>query len=190
MVADPSGPDPKTLWREQEQETDPVTLDQIHAMMRHYDRKVRFVPLMIAAFLVIVGLLGGNLWARAHDAVDRVSAILFILGEAAAFILGYRVAFPRRDPAESAGAYLRRRLQLKLANARGGWVVILVPVLPFFVLTAYRGIRHPPQGPFLPRIALFAVLLAVWLVVFLVRRRKAELDSKVQLEELETLIRR
>lgn len=190
MTADLPSPDPKTLWRDQEHEADAVTLDQIHAMVRRYDRKVRFVPLIVGLCLVVVGLLGGSLWGKAHDALDRITALSFILGEAAAFVIGYRIAFPRRDPAESAGAYLRRRLQIKLANARGGWVVILVPVLPFFLLTAYRGVMHPPQGPFLPRIAPLVVLFAAWLVVFLVRRRRAELHSKLQLDELEGLMRR
>jgi hypothetical protein len=190
MAADLSGPDPKALWQDQEHEADPVTLDQIHAMVRRYDRKMRFVPLMIAACLVVVGLLGGSLWVKAHDTLDRVSAILFILGEAGAFILGYRVAFPRRDPTESAGAYLRRRLQLKLANARGGWMVIVTPVLPFLLVSIYRGSKHPPHGPLLPQIAPVAVLFGAWLAVFLVQRSRAARIGKTELDELEGLMRR
>jgi hypothetical protein len=190
MAADPSGPDPKSLWQAQEQETDPMTLERIHALVRRYDRKMRFVPLMVAVFLVIVGLLGGSLWAKAHDLFDRITTIAFILGEGGAFILAYRIAFPRRDPAETAGAYLRRRLQIKLANARGGWMLILAPVLPFMALSLYKGIKHPPQGPVLPNIAPFAVLFAAWLVVFLVRRRKAATSSKAQLDELDRLMGR
>ena len=124
MAAEHPGPDPRTLWREQEQETDAVTLDQIHALVSRYDRKMRFFPLIVAVSLVIVGLIGGHQWAGAHDTLDRVLAVLFILGEAGAFIVGYRMAFPRRDPSERFGAYLRRRLQLKLAHlpgADGSW---------------------------------------------------------------------
>ena len=41
MAADLSGPDPKALWKEQEQETDPMTLEQIHALVRQYDNQDR-----------------------------------------------------------------------------------------------------------------------------------------------------
>ena len=169
-----------------------MTLDQIHDLARRYDRKVRFVPLMIGVSLVIVGLLGGVLWAQTPDTLGRVSAALFILGEATCFILGYRMAFPRRDPAESAGTYLRRRLQLKLANARGGWIVMLAPLLPFVLVSIYRVAQHRPaqHGPLLLRFAPVAVLAALWLVVFLIQRGRAARDSKAQLAELDALMRR
>jgi hypothetical protein len=196
MAADPSGPDPKSLWpkalwQDQEQEPDPVSLEQVHALVRRYDRKMRFVPLMVAVCLVIVGLIGGNLWVTAQDTLDRALAVLFILGEAGAFVIGYRVAFPGRDPAESAAAYLRRRLRMKLAHARGRWMVMLAPVAPFFSLFAYKAATHPPaRGPHLPQIAPLAVLVAVWLVAFLIMKRKAEPEAKAQLDELETLMGR
>jgi hypothetical protein len=185
-------PDPKSLWLDQEPETDAMTLDQIHALAGRYDRKVRFLPLMIGVCLVGVGLLGGVLWSKMPDTLGRVSAVLFILGEATCFILGYRLAFPRRDPAESAGAYLRRRLQLKLTNAQGGWMVMLAPLLPFLLLTIYRMALHPPahHGPTLLQFAPVAVLAALWLIVFLIQRGRAARSSKAELEELDALMRR
>ena len=168
-----------------------MDLEQIHALVRRYDRKTRFVPLMVGVSLVIVGLIGGNLWVTARDTLDRVLAILFILGEAGAFVIGYRVAFPGRDPAESAAAYLRRRLRMKLAHARGRWMIMLAPVVPFFSLFAYKAATHPPpHGPLLPQIAPLAVLVGVWLVAFLIMKRKAEPEAKAQLDELDALMRR
>jgi hypothetical protein len=184
-------PDPKALWLDQEPETDAMTLDQIHSLARRYERKMRFVPLLVGVCLVVVGLIGGDLWSKMHDTLGRASAVLFVLGEATCFILGYRMAFPRRDPAESAGAYLRRRLQLRLANARGGWMMLLTPLLPFLVLTAWNMAGHPPpRGWRLVQFAPVAVLAALWLVVFLIQQRRATRDSKAQLEELDALMRR
>ncbi|MEI9891556.1 MAG: hypothetical protein WDN45_14595 [Caulobacteraceae bacterium] len=73
----------------------------------------------------MVGVLGGQALAKAHDAVMRAWGVFFILGEVGVCVLVYRTVFPQRDPAEPAGAFLRRRLQLRLDYAQGRWLVAI-----------------------------------------------------------------
>ena len=137
MAADLPGSDPKALWKGLDEEAEAMTLDRIHALVRRYDRRVGFSVAAMAALLLIVGLLGGQALAKAHDTVMRAWGILFIAGEVSVCALAYRVAFPQRDPAEPAGAYLRRRLQIRLDYARGKWLLMIAPLAPFIVLSTY-----------------------------------------------------
>ncbi len=41
MAADFAAPDAKSLWQDQAPDADPVTLDQVHALVRGYDRRAR-----------------------------------------------------------------------------------------------------------------------------------------------------
>src|SRR3569833_842189 len=134
MTADFSGPDPKSLWQDQEPEADMMTLEQIHALVCRYDRKAQRLGVAIAVVLVMVGAVDVFAWTRSHD---WVMAILFLGGELAVCLGAYRLNFPDRDPAEPAGAYLRRRLQLKVAHLQGRWLCVALPLLPVMLWMAY-----------------------------------------------------
>ena len=188
MAADLPGPDPKALWRDQAQETDPVTLDQIHAMVRRYDRRTQRAVMVFPVLLVIVGFFGGEAWIKARDALGHALAVAFVLGEASACFIMWRTLYPARDAAEPAGAYLRRRLLRRLGYLRGGWMLAVLPLIPAVVLGQYFRFTYV-HGPWLTRawpLILFVAVLAFALARFRTRARKLQ----AELDELEGLIRR
>jgi hypothetical protein len=185
MVADPSGPDLKSLWKDQDRDADPVTLEQIHALVRRYDRLSTWRGVYLAFALVVIGAVGSSAWTRAHD---PVMAVLFFGGELTTCYLAYRVTYPFRDPAEPAGAYLRRRLQLRLAYLQGGWAWTALPLLPIMVWGGY-GVSQHPHGPFPTRLAPF-MLVAVCVVFVAIWARVRARKIKAQLDELDGLLER
>jgi hypothetical protein len=180
--------DPKSLWQDQEPETESVTLEHIHHLARNLDRKMRFAPAVMALGLVLCGLLTGQLWAGAHDSLQRLAAILFLVGQLGCFLVIYRVVFPSRDPAAPAAAHLRLRLQRRLSYLSGGLALALVPLLPFLLVGGYEALRAG-HGPLLARIAPL-VLLAAVLVFVLARARIGADQTRVQLQELNDLLKR
>jgi hypothetical protein len=189
MPADTHQQDPMRLWQDQEPETDPVTLEQIHDLTRKFDRKTRFVPAIMAFGLVAAGFLTAQLWLAAHDGLRRLSAILFIAGQLGCYFLIYRVVFPPRDPAAPASDHLRHRLQLRLSYRQGGVVVVLLPLLPFLLVAGYEAISRNRHGPLWATLAPF-VLCAAALAFLLVRARIGARQTRAQLEDLEALLKR
>jgi len=186
MAAELPGPDPKSLWKDQEQEAESMTLERIHFLVRRYDGRVRFSIAAMAVILVLVGLLGGQAWIKAHDTVMRVWAILFVFGEVAVCVLAYRIVFPQRDPAEPAGAYLRRRLQIRLGYAEGRWLMVIAPLAPFMLLSVYVDLTRRP-GPLGARLASLGVFVAALLIAGLRSRRRIP-KLKAQITELDGLL--
>jgi hypothetical protein len=185
MVADPSGSNPKSLWKDQEEEADPVTLEQIHALVRRYDSKAKWRGAILALALVAIGAIGSDAWTRAHD---PVMAILFLGGELTTCYLVYRLAFPGRDPAEPAGAYLRRRLQLRLEHVQGRWVWALLPLLPCVLWMGYV-VSQRHQQPLAARLTPFAIIV-VGMALVAFRTRVHARKVKAQLDELDRLLER
>ncbi len=192
MAADPSGQDPKALWKELEPETDPVTLDQIHAIARKLDRKARLALIAFLLVVIVAAFAGGQRWQTTHDALTRTNVLLIIGGLLLSGYLSSRVLFPSRDPSEPAGAYLRRRLQRSLANVRGGWMITVTPLLPSLVLSFYaaygRHLAGPYPGPTWARFLPLAVLAGA-LVFVLARTRRGERRIRAQLEEVDQLLK-
>ena len=188
MAVDLPGPDPKALWREQDQEADPVTLDQIHTMVRRYDRRTRRAVIVIPIILMAVAFVGGVAWIRARDLTGHVFAIAFVLGEAATFLIAWRMLHLARDAAEPAGAYLHRRLKRRLRYLKGGWLLAAAPLVPPLVMATYLALAHG-RGPFLMRAAP-ALLMVVWVALMLTRVQRSIRKTKIQLDELEGLMRR
>jgi len=186
-MIDPSHQDLRTLWQGQDRETDPMTLEQIHALVGKYDRRTRLSAALLAVMLVFAGFATGARLIGAHDTLDRVGVALYVLGMIVSAALIARMNFPRRDPAESAGAFLKRRLQRRLATARGGWVPILLPILPAAAVIAFWTIEHnrgPAWAPW-PPLALFAVVV----LFVMVRTRRQARRLEADLKELDRLMR-
>jgi hypothetical protein len=185
MSADLSGPDPKALWKDQEQDADPVTLAQIHALVRRNDARAKRTAIALAVALVLIGAVGAEAFAVRHD---LTMTILFLGGELTTCYLVYRLMFPPRDPAEPAGAYLRRRLQLRLAHLQGGWVWVLLPLAPCIIwvnFVMYQ--RH--QAPLMTRLyPLIIIVLGIVYTAFRAGRRARQV--RAELEELDKLLKR
>jgi hypothetical protein len=191
-MTDPSEQDLKALWMGQETETDPMTLEQIHALVGKYDRKTRMAGMIIAPSLVVTGALGALAWQTHPDPLGRAGAVLYLLGVTASFLLIARMNFPQRDPAESSGAFLRRRLQRQLAAARGGWLLMLLPVVPAMIVIGLWIFRQPPaasHGPVWAKYLPLVVLAGAWAAVAFNNLRRQTPRIKADLEELDRLMK-
>lgn len=188
MAADPQGHDPRTLWRDQDPETDPVTLEQIHDLARKMDRRTRLTPPVMALSLMFVGAMTGFVWIHAHDLLGRAIAILSAAGCLGCYIQIYRLEFPFRDPAEPSSAHLRRRLQRSLAFRTGGWVLAVLPMAPAVLLGAYRTFHHG-AGHFWLKAAPFLIFAAAMAFIG-VRNRLNAPKTRARLRELDDLMGR
>ena len=188
MAADPQGRDPKTLWRDQEPEADPVTLDQIHDLVRKHDHRARFTqPIMVLGVLG-AGFIAGQMWLGAHDTLQRATAILFPAGELGCYLLICRTLFPSRDPAEPISAYLRRRMVMRLSFLQGGLIVVALPLAPFLLAGGYEvmsGWRRPLWVKLTPFAMAAVVIIAMAVTARLGARRLSQ-----QLRELDELMKR
>ena len=192
-MTDPSDQDLKALWAGQEMEADPMTLEQIHGLVRKYDRKMRIALWLILVILLTAGILGGQVWLTHPDPLGRAGAALYLVGMFVSCALIGRVVLAWRDPAEPAGAYLRRRLQRQLANLRGGWVVTLLPIVPGMVVSnlwifEHRGAPQHHPAPLWIRYLPLVALAAVWLFCFAFIARRSLRTVKADLDELDRLM--
>ena len=185
-MTDPADQDLRALWQAQEQETDPMTLEQIHALVGKYDRMTRkalwVTPLAIAASSVLCGVL----WTQSPDIDVRITLALVFAGTVVTYLMAMRLAFPQRDPAESAGAFLKRRLQAQLRKARGGWLMLLAPLVPGLVACFVVVFRRSHEVFWAP-IPLLAVL-APGLLYVILRTRSQGRKIKTDLDELDRLM--
>jgi len=182
-----SDPDPKALWQSQGTETDPMTLGQIHALVGRYDRKTRKAVMVIPVAIAVSSVLCGVLWMQSREADVRIALALVFVGTVVTYLMAMRLAFPQRDPAESAAAFLKRRLQAQLRKARGGWLMLLAPMAPGLVACFVVVFRRSHEVAWAP-LPLLAVLAPGLLFVSL-RTRAQGRRIKADLDELDRLTR-
>jgi len=188
MTTDPSGPDPKSLWMEQDKEPDAVSLEQIHALIRRYDRRARRAVVAIPAILIAAGFVGGQLWIKAHDWIGYALALALVLGEAATFYIVWRMLYQPRDPAEPAGVYLHRKLLRRLDYLKGRWLLAAAPLLPALVLAQYVALAagHRPLW-----LGLSPSLMVIACVAFIrLAGRGRQRRVRALIDELEALMGR
>ena len=188
MAADPRGHDPKTLWQDQEPETDPVTLEHIHDLARKLDRRTRFTPVVLGLGLIFIGVVCGYAGITAREPLLRVTAILAAAGALGSYAMIYRMVLPSRDPAEPASTYLRRRLLRKLSYQQGGWMLVLLPILPAILLGAYHALGKAAGHPWVKGGPLL-ILGAALIVVAVINRMRARRTGN-ELHEVDDLLKR
>ena len=180
--------DPKTLWQSQDQETDPVTLDQIHSMVSKFDRRTRMATILIPAAITASALLFGISWARASALDVHVALALCFAGSMVTYAMAMRQLLVLRDSTESAGAFLKRRMQVQLSKARGGWLLFLVPVLPGLIACFYVVFQRSHDVFWAP-VPLLAVVVPGFAFVIVSSRARAR-KLRADLDELDRLMGR
>jgi len=177
----------ETLWRDQTLEIDTMTLEEIHTLARKFDRKARRVLFLGPAGLAVAAFIYGQMWQMFPDSLSRTGIALTLAGMLACGYLSYSVLFPKRDPAEAAGAYLRRRLQSSLRNARGGWLLSLAALLPGLAILEVVTLRsaHGPIWALLLPQGLFVLAVAL----FILNARQGARRLEYELEQLDMLLK-
>jgi hypothetical protein len=188
MPADPSDLDPKTLWKELDPETDPVTLDKIHRSARKLDLAARLTLFLIPLYLVAFAFFIGIEWPMARDPWLKTAMVLMALGVLLSGGISLRMQVLPRAPGEPAALYLRRRLQQALVSTRDGWRLFVLPLAPGVLLAifvAYRG----GQAPWWAALLAVAMLTAAFAFVLWLSSA-ATPKLRAQLRELDELLRR
>jgi hypothetical protein len=188
VTAEPPTPDLKVLWQDQLQEIDPMTLEQVRILARRYEAMARrgmFIAIGAVAFGFFVF---GQERHMFHDPLRRTGVALLAAGILFSMLRGSWLLFPRRDPAEPAGSFLRRQLQTYLRNARGGWLIQLVALVPGVVVLEIGLLRTPSLVPLWAR-ALPLALMMVVLGVVVVQNRRSARRFKRELAELDALLK-
>ena len=195
-MSDPSSDhtDLQALWQAQSQESDAMTLEHIQAISRRLDRNELRTTLIMAGASALVFFIVGQQWQRWQDLSIRVMWMLWGLGFAGCCVMGVLMLRLRRDPAEPGGVYLRRRIERSIGLASGKNMLILLPMIPWFVSMIVLWVtRHgkldPHATPLTPeRVALncipIAVLIAAWLAVTMYHRPRAIRRLRRDLDEL------
>ena len=171
--------DMKALWQEQASEGNVMDLESLRAGVRAQLARIRR-----ARVLLVLGALAGMSLA-AYQAVSaptellRLGASLQAGGFLVFLTLGWRrLALTSPDTAEACVAFLRKSLARRRDVARGGWIVVVAPLLPglgvtFIALAVASGQKWLQLAP-------IAALLVLWLVIMMaIQAREA---SKVAAE--------
>jgi hypothetical protein len=184
---EPPPRDIETLWRDQTPESDPVTLEQIHLLARKVDHRSRRLLVFATGGLAVNAFIYGQLWQMFHDALTRTGLALTLAGVLMCGYLGFSAHFRQRDPAQTAGAYLRLQLQSSLRRARGGWLVSLAALLPGLAILEVATLRNF-HGPLWA--LLFPQILLVLMVAFvIVSSRRAARRLEQELARLDQLLK-
>jgi len=185
MSPEPSLPDIETLWRDQTLESDPMTLEDVHELVRKFDLKARRELVIVGLSLTAAAFIYGQVWQAFHDPLTRAGVALTLAGMLACGYLSYAALHPKRDLAEAAGPYLRRRLQGALRQARGGWLLSLAALLPGIAVLEASTLRRahgPMWAMLLPQVIM---LLAIAFIVVNARRGARRLEQELgQLDRL------
>lgn len=185
-MTDPAGPDLKSLWQAQDQETDPMTLEQIHALVGSYDRKTRRSAMVAPLATAFSALILGMSWMRAPETDVRIALALCFIGLVVCCMLALRLLLPHRDPAESAGAFLKRRLQFQIRKARGGWLWLLTPLVPGLVACFVVAFKASSKVAWAPVPLLVVVVAGLAFVTLRTRYQARKLEA--DLNELDRLM--
>ena len=164
-----------------------MTLEEIHALARGFDRRSRRVLAFTAISFTLGAFIYGQVWETHHDVLSRTGLALTLAGVLMCGYLGFSAHFRQRDPAQTAGAYLRLQLQSSLRRARGGWLVSLAALLPGLVILIAATVRtyHGPLWAlFLPE-----VLIVLMMAFAVLNSRRAAKRLKRELEELDHLLK-
>jgi hypothetical protein len=183
---DPFHHDIETLWLNQPLENNAMTLEEIHTLAAKFEVKARRVLLIAAAGVAVGAVIYSRLWQMSDNTLSRMGVALGYVGLLLCGYLSYLVVFPKRDPAEPAGVYLRRRLQSMLRNSRGGWLLSLAVLLPGAAIQQMAALRTsdgPVWSLLVPPLLFIAV---VTFIIFTARRGAGKL--KRELDQLNMLL--
>jgi hypothetical protein len=182
----------KALWQGQPQESDPMSLEHIQAISRRLDRSEHRTGLIMFVTGALVFFVAGQQWQTTVDPLMRAMWALYGLGIAGCFVIHHLMMRLRRDPTEPGGIFLRRRLERSLGLARGKNLLILLPMIPWFIVmialwfTGHGQQPHPPQmtpARFALNLIPLVLLAALWLGAMVyyqprtIRRLNRDLDE-------------
>lgn len=185
-----SDQDLKALWRTQDMETGPMSIEQIHA--RAFQTRVQtrnVVEYVASAFVIAIFGLYAVIFP---DLVMKVGAVMVMIGAGVMAWQLHRRASARALPAgAAAGASLsfhRAELvrQREALRAAAWWYI--APFVPGMAVFIAGMARVRADGSLIP-LAPLAVLLAAYLVIWTIVNRRAASRLQAEIEDIDALMR-
>lgn len=193
MSANFSESEPQTIWQEQPTEALKMSLEQLNRKAQKRQRAARFN--VLKATIIGLILCGWFAWGamRVHELVSRIGLALLSLWSLYYVLHGYRWIWPRRLQSEAEPGVTVRSYRAELEKQRdyvrqiwlkGGLVVCFLGAALFLLPSLIQTIGSPRL---LLNFAPIFVLLAVWLAIFIPRRRRSLQKMQSEIEQLRAL---
>ncbi len=180
--------DLKALWKQQPLEGHEMDLESLRLSARTQLARIRWAR----ALLVLGGLAGVSLAAylavSAPTPLLRLGECLLAGGYLVFLALGWRrLTLASPNTAEACVAFLRRSLVRRRAVARGGWIVLVAPLLPgLSVMLIALAIA---SGPKWLQLAPIAALLVLWLAAMVLMQAREASKVAAEIAQLDHQIR-
>jgi hypothetical protein len=184
----PKDDDLKALWREQETETPPMSLELIHARGFQWHIKRRnFIE--YAAAVVVVATFSWYVYILSHP-VMKLGSALTVLGTLVLVWQLHKRGSARQPPLGAAAslAFHRAELVRQRDAVRSMWLWYLAPLAPGMIVTMAGMAMSKPDAPLAAKLVMPVVTALVFVGVWLLNRRGARLLQRA-IDDLDALNR-
>ncbi len=190
MTSDQFDQDLKALWRNQQTETGPMSIEQIHA--RAFQSRIQFRNLVeYVASALVLAIFGFYAVFFPHPLM-KLGAVMVMIGAAVmAWQLHRRASARVLPPGAAAGASLAfHRAELvrqrdALSSAFWWYIAPFVPGMAVFV----AGMALARPGTSLGHLAPLGVLIAAYLAAWFLMNRGAAKRLQAEIDDVEALMK-
>lgn len=188
MTDQPPPRDIKALWRDQQTETHPMTLEFIHA--RGFQARVRRRNLIEYAASAVVLAAFSAYVVFLPDPILKAASALIVVGTLIVVWQLHRRGSARPlapgASGQSALAFHRAELVRQRDALRSVWLWYLGPFVPGMLLFNAGLLMHQPGPPMVQRLPIPALVIAVFLGIWLLNRRGAQRLQR-EIDDLDAL---
>lgn len=185
--------EPQNIWQQQPTEAFTMSLEQLHRKAEQHERAARSTVLKATVIGLI--LCGWFAWGvtQVHELVSRIGLVILSLWSLYYPVHGYRWMWPSLRLREADAGTTVRRYRAELERQRnclrdiwvnGGLVVCFVGVVLFVMPSLIQTARNPRL---LLNLAPLLALAALWLAIFIPRRRRSLRKMQLEIEQLRAL---
>lgn len=189
------GNDPKRIWQDQPTERIKMSLDEIRRRAHRLYAKARMAAIAWIGIGMFLSAAFGRSSAQAREMLPRIGwGVLSLWGLYGAW-QAYQWIWPGRLAGDATLAtsldFYRKELERQRDYGRQIWrrSGVAVAFLGLALVVAPGMIQVVETPRLLPNAAPFLVLLAVWLVSFLVLRARKQQDLQREIDELKAMER-
>jgi hypothetical protein len=180
--------DPKRLWQDQPKEGPEMGLEQVQTRLRQY--RMRALRSRVLIVLVAMGAVGIALAVRSAslEPGGLIGDLLMLGGILVVMAMAWRRTSPppRGDDAAAGVAYLRARLLERRRAARGGWVLLIAPIIPGIVVRL-AALSSAAGAQWWPRMGPILGLVGLWIVLMLLIQWRQGAKVSAEIGELDRL---